>query len=78
MGFQTYDGIPDMGGVPVMWWDTRHRWDTRQGWWGPRHGWQATSQVVVYQMQVYIRSRWVSRHGMMGYQKVDDGVPDRG
>ena len=25
--------VPDRGGVPVMWWDTRHRWGTRQGWW---------------------------------------------
>ena len=30
MGFQTHDGVLDRGRVPVMWWDTRHRWGTRQ------------------------------------------------
>ena len=25
MGFQTHGGVPDRGGVPGMWWDTRHR-----------------------------------------------------
>ena len=38
MGFQTYDGVPGRGGVPVIRWDTGHRWSTRQGWWGTRQG----------------------------------------
>ena len=28
-------GVPDRGWVPVMWWDTRHRW----GWWSTRQEW---------------------------------------
>ena len=50
MGLQTHDGLPDSGGIPVMSWDTRHSWGTRQGWWGTRLGWWGTRQVVVYQM----------------------------
>ena len=30
MGFHTHGGVPDRARVLVMWWDTRHRWDTRQ------------------------------------------------
>ena len=29
MVFQTHGGVPDRGGVPVMWLDARHRWGTR-------------------------------------------------
>ena len=36
MMFQMHDGVSDRGGVPVMWWDTRHRLGTRQGWWSTR------------------------------------------
>ena len=36
------DGVPDRDGVPVMWWDTGHRWCTRQGWWDTRYGWWDT------------------------------------
>ena len=38
MGFQTHDGVPGRGGVPVIWWDTRHRWGTRHRWWGYQIG----------------------------------------
>ena len=31
VGFQTHDGVLDRGGVPVIWWDIRHRWGTRWG-----------------------------------------------
>ena len=79
MGFQTHDGVPDRGGVPVIWWDTRHMWGTRQGWWGTRYGWWGTRQVVVYQMQVMVcQMQWGSRLLMRGYQTGNDGVPGRG
>ena len=71
MGFQTHSGVPDRSGVPVIWWDTRHRWGTRQEWWGTR-------QVVVHQMQVTVYQMHVMVYQMqVAFQTWDDGVPDR-
>ena len=40
MDFQSGVGFQTRSGVPVIGWDTRHRWGSKRGWWVPdRDGW---------------------------------------